>query len=147
MQRSGAATFEPFGSVGARSSTLNRLWLGWHRNLRGSQRIQSQAEAAEGERMSDASQRYRNPQDVLAFIAAAPRRTINAKQLASRLGVSRTTLWRLRQRDNAFPKGVKHPAGKAVRFDLRDVEAYERVRAVKHKMQTSVRSENEEPTQ
>ncbi|MGE0294781.1 MAG: helix-turn-helix transcriptional regulator [Hyphomonadaceae bacterium] len=95
--------------------------------------------------MSDAS-RYRSPQDVLAFIAAAPRRTINAKQLASRLGVSRTTLWRLRQRDADFPNGVKHPGGKAVRFNLQEVEAYERVRAVKRKMQTSAKIIDGEPT-
>lgn len=95
--------------------------------------------------MSGTSQRYRRPEDVLAFIAAAPRRTINAKQFASRLGVSRTTLWRLRQRDNDFPKGAKHPGGKAVRFNLQEVEAYERKQAVKHKVQMSVRSANDEP--
>lgn len=97
--------------------------------------------------MSDASQRYRTPQDVLAFIAAAPKRTIDAKQLASRLGISRTTLWRLRRRDTHFPKGTKRPGGKTVRFDLREVEAYQRDREMKRIVQTSAIGTGNEPTQ
>ncbi len=85
--------------------------------------------------MTTNSEKYRREADVLAFIEGAAQRTMNAKQLASRLSISRTTLWRLRRLDNDFPRGVRPLGGRTVRFSLTEVEAYERARGLKHVVQ------------
>jgi len=49
-------------------------------------------------------------------------------QIAERWGVTRTTIWRWRKTDPAFPKPVQFSAG-CTRWPLADIEAYEAAKA------------------